>query len=292
MPKSEDKYQKKQLRSSYFTTLISITLVLFMLGLLGLIILHANKISNHVKENIGFSITMNNNIKKGDIVRLQKTLDVSSFVKNTKYITKEEAADELKKELGEDFIGFLGYNPLLPSIDVKLNAQYANSDSLKKIEQRLLQNSKIKKIYYQESLIDLINNNIKKISFALLGFSILLLLIALALINNTIRLSVYSKRFTIKTMQLVGATKNFIRRPFIVQGIIQGLLGSFISILLLSGLMFFADKELPELINIHDYRIYGLLSMGIISIGIILSWISTYFAVNKYLKMDDDKLFQ
>jgi len=292
MPKSEDKYQKKQLRSSYFTTLISITLVLFMLGLLGLIILHANKISNHVKENIGFSITMNNNIKKGDIVRLQKTLDVSSFVKNTKYITKEEAADELKKELGEDFIGFLGYNPLLPSIDVKLNAQYANSDSLKKIEQRLLQNSKIKKIYYQESLIDLINNNIKKISFALLGFSILLLLIALALINNTIRLSVYSKRFTIKTMQLVGATKNFIRRPFIVQGIIQGLLGSFISILLLSGLMFFADKELPELINIHDYRIYGLLSIGIISIGIILSWISTYFAVNKYLKMDDDKLFQ
>jgi len=173
-----------------------------------------------------------------------------------------------------------------------LNAQYANSDSLKKIEQRLLQNSKIKKIYYQESLIDLINNNIKKISFALLGFSILLLLIALALINNTIRLSVYSKRFTIKTMQLVGATKNFIRRPFIVQGIIQGLLGSFISILLLSGLMFFADKELPELINIHDYRIYGLLSIGIISIGIILSWISTYFAVNKYLKMDDDKLFQ
>ncbi|MEA3504307.1 MAG: permease-like cell division protein FtsX [Bacteroidota bacterium] len=292
MPKSEYKYNKRRLRSSYLTTVVSITLVLFMLGLLGLIVLHANKISTHVKENIGFSITMNNNIKKADIVRLQKTLDISDFVKNTKYITKEEAADDLKQELGEDFIGFLGYNPLLPSIDVKLNALYANSDSLRVIEKRLLQNSEIKKIYYQESLVNLVNNNIKKISLMLFGFSILLLLIALALINNTIRLSVYSKRFIIKTMQLVGATQGFIRRPFIGKGIIQGLLSSLISVLFLAVIMFLAEKEVPELIDLRNYSMYGILSGGIIFTGLTLSWISTYFAVNKYLKMENDKLFQ
>ncbi|MCK4637803.1 MAG: permease-like cell division protein FtsX, partial [Bacteroidales bacterium] len=231
MSKAEDKYSKRRLKSSYVTTLVSITLVLFMLGMLGLIILHAKKLSDYVKENIGFSIIMKENVKEAGIIQLQKTLDASDYVKSTEYITKEKAAEELTKDLGEDFIDFLGYNPLLPSIDLRLKAEYANIDSLAIIEKDLLANKNVKEVFYQKSLVHLINKNLRRISIIILGFSILLLIIAIALINNTIRLSVYSKRFLIKSMQLVGATQAFIRRPFILKGILHGILGAFIAIL-------------------------------------------------------------
>ena len=203
------------------TTLVSITLVLFMLGLLGLTVLHARKLSDYVKENIGFRVYMKSTVREAGIMQLQKILDATEYVKSTEYITPEQAAEELSRDLGEDFIDFLGYNPLPPAIDLRLKASYANVDSLEMIETELMKNEDVKEVFYVKSLVHLINSNIRKISILLLGFSGLLLIIAIALINNTIRLSVYSKRFIIRSMQLVGATQSFIRRPFIFKGIAQ-----------------------------------------------------------------------
>jgi cell division transport system permease protein len=291
MSKAEDKYSKRRLKSSYVTTLVSITLVLFMLGMLGLIILHAKKLSDYVKENIGFSIIMKENVKEAGIIQLQKTLDASEYVKSTEYITKEKAAEELTKDLGEDFIDFLGYNPLLPSIDLRLKAEYANIDSLTIIEKDLLANKNVKEVFYQKSLVHLINKNLRRISIIILGFSILLLIIAIALINNTIRLSVYSKRFLIKSMQLVGATQAFIRRPFILKGILHGILGAFIAILLLVGILYFSQQEIPELVDLQDADLFISIFGFVILLGIIISWMSTFFAVKKYLNLKADSLY-
>ena len=288
---SNDKHTARRLRTNYLTTIISISLVLFMLGILGLIILNAQQISNHVKENIGFSIILNDGIKDVDINQIQKSLDAESFVKTTHYIHPDTAAAQLQKELGEDFIDFLGFNPLLPSIDVKLNADYANTDSLAVIEASLLQNAKIKEVFYQKDLVSLINENVKKISFYLLGFSGLLLIIAVALINNTIRLSIYSKRFVIKTMQLVGAKHSFIRRPFVLAGIGNGIASAFLAIGLIVTFLYYLQKQMPELIDFKNIELYGALFLVMVILGVILSWISTNLAVRKYLRMDSGNLY-
>ncbi len=219
MSKREQKLSRRKLRSSYFTTIMSIALVLFVVGLMGLLLLNAQKLSRHVKENIGFSVVLEDAIREVDMIRLQKNLDASRYVKSTEYITKERAAKELQDELGEDFIDFLGYNPLLPSIDVRLFAEYANPDSVANIEQEILKYQQVKEVAYQKSLIEIVNKNIRKISFVLLVFTGVLLLISLSLINNTIRLTVYARRFLIRTMQLVGATRRFVRVPFIVKSL-------------------------------------------------------------------------
>lgn len=291
MSKKDVKYSKRRLRSSYFTTLVSITLVLLMLGVLGLIILHAKKLSDHVKENIGVRIMMKEGIREAEIIQLQKTLDATAYVKSTEYITKEQAAQEMKTDLGEDFISFLGFNPLPPSIDLRLRADYTNVKSIDVIEKELLANPGVKEIFYQKSLVQAINKNLKRISLILLGFSGLLLLIAVALINNTIRLSVYSKRFLIRSMQLVGATQSFIRRPFIFKGVFQGIYGAFIAIILIAGLIYFSIKELPELVELQDINLFIILFSLIILCGILISWLSTYFAIRKYLHMKTDDLY-
>ncbi|MCB9360789.1 MAG: cell division protein FtsX [Flavobacteriales bacterium] len=288
---SNDKHTARRLRTNYLTTIISISLVLFMLGILGLILLNAQQISNHVKENIGFSIILKDGIKDVDINQIQKSLDAESFVKTTHYIHPDTAAAQLQKELGEDFIDFLGFNPLLPSIDVKLNADYANTDSLAVIETSLMQNAKIKEVFYQKDLVSLINENVKKISFYLLGFSGLLLIIAVALINNTIRLSIYSKRFVIKTMQLVGAKHSFIRRPFVLAGIGNGIASAFLAIGLIVTFLYYLQKQMPELIDFKNIELYGALFLVMVILGVILSWISTNLAVRKYLRMDSGNLY-
>lgn len=291
MSKRDERYQRRKLQSSKATALISITLVLFMLGLLGFIVLHAQKLSEYVRENIGVSIIMKENVREAGIVQLQKVLDASPFVKSTEYITPEQAAEELKEDLGEDFIGFLGYNPLLPSIELKLKASYTTLDSLQVIENKLLANPDVKEVYYQKDLVHLINRNIRRISLVLLGFSALLLVIAIALINNTIRLSVYSKRFIIKTMQLVGATGGFIRRPFLWRGVMQGLYASFIAIIFLGLILYFSQKELPELVNLQDIGLILTLFVFVLASGIVLTYLSTWFAVKKYLRAQADQLY-
>ena len=291
MGKQEEKYNRKRLQSSYLTTIVSITLVLFMLGLLGLIILHAKKLSDYVKENIGFSIIMKENVKEAGIIKLQKILDATEYVKSTQYVTKEEAAKEFEEELGEEFTSFLGYNPLLPTIEVRFKAEYANNDSLTIIKEKILENSNVKEVFYQEPLVDVVNKNVRKIGVIILGFGGLLLIIAIALINNTIRLSVYSKRFLIRSMQLVGATHNFISRPFIWKGILHGIIGAFNSIVLLAGIIYFSQRELPELINLQDIDLFLSLFGIVILLGIIISWLSNLMAVRKYIRLKTDSLY-
>ena len=227
-----------------------------MMGLFGLIILHAKKLSDYVKENISISIIMKDGVKEAGIIQLQKTLDASAFTKSTEYITKEQAAEEMMEELGEDFVGFLGYNPLLASIDLRLNANYANPDSIAVIENNLVKDKNVKEVFYQKSLVHLINRNVRRIGFVILGFAGLLMIIAIALINNTIRLSVYSKRFLIRSMQLVGATRGFISRPFVYKGIMQGLISAFIAIIILGVIIYFSQKEFPELVNLQDIDLF------------------------------------
>ena len=291
MTSQEEKYNKRKLRGSYVTTVVSISLVLFMLGMLGLIVLHAGKLSDYVKENIGFSIIMKETVKEAGIIQLQKILDATTYVKSTEYITKEEAAREFAEELGEDFTSFLGYNPLLPTIEVRFKADYANNDSLTIIKDKILANTNVKEVWYQESLVDLVNKNVNRIGIIILGFSGLLLIISIALINNTIRLSVYSKRFLIRSMQLVGATRSFISRPFILRGIAQGLIGSFIAILLLTGIIYISRREVPELINLQNLEMFLSLFGIVLLLGIIITWLSNYFAVRKYIKIKTEKLY-
>lgn len=262
-----------------------------MLGLLGIIILNTRKLSDNVKENIGFQVILNDNAKEVDVEHLTKTLDASQFVKSTEFITKEEAAARLQKDLGEDFINFLGYNPLLSSINVHLKAEYANLDSLNWIEKGMLDSKLVKEVVYQKSLVNMINENVKKIGLVILVFSGLLMIIALALINNTIRLSIYSKRFIIKTMQLVGATQGFIRRPFVLKGIKHGVYGSIIAIGMLIGFLYLLQKQMPELAELEDPTVLASLFGIVIVLGIIISWISTSLAVRKYLRLKSDDLY-
>lgn len=291
MSRNEDKLSRRRLQTSTVTTIISISLVLFMLGLLGLIVLHARKLSDYVKENIGFSVIIKEEIKEPGILEFQKMLDLEPFVKSTEYITREQAAEELTKDLGEDFVGFLGYNPLLASIDIRLNAEYANNDSLKVLEKRLLTNRIVKEVFYHKSLVDLVNQNIRRISIVLLAFSLVLLLISVALINNTIRLSVYSKRFIIKSMLLVGATQRFVRRPFLLRSLLHGLFSALIAIVLLGVVLWFSRQALPELVDLQDIDMF-LSLFGIVSLlGLLITGISTLFAVRRYIRISNDRLY-
>lgn len=291
MSRTEDKLNRRRLQTSTATTIISISLVLFMLGLLGLIVLQARKLSDYVKENIGFSVIIKEDVKEAGILEFQKKLDLEPFVKSTEYITREQAAKDLTKDLGEDFVDFLGYNPLLPSIDIRLNAAYANNDSLKLLENRLLTSPLVKEVFYHKSLVELVNQNIRRISMVLLGFTAVLLLISFALINNTIRLSVYSKRFIIKSMQLVGATQRFIRKPFLLKSLVHGFISALIAIAMLGLVLYFSQRALPELVDIQDIDMF-LSLFGIVTLlGLLITGVSTILAVRKYLRISNDNLY-
>ena len=291
MKKKQQNAPAVRLRNSYVTTVISIAMVLFLLSLLGLLIINARMIGDYVKENIGFSVILKDDVREADIVQLQKTFDAIPAVKGTTYVSAQEAAEELQKELGENFLDFLGTNPLKPSIDIRFHAGYANPDSIARFEKILGANPQVAEIYYQESMVNLVNENLRKISIVVLAFSALLLLISIALFNNTIRLLVYSKRFIIKTMQLVGATRKYILRPFIVRGLLNGLFGSALASMLLLGVIYIARRQMPEVLQFTDSGITLMLIGLIFLVGFVLSAITTVLAVNKYLGIDRDKLY-
>ncbi len=288
MAYKSNEISKTRLTGSYLSVTISITLVIYMLGLVSLLIINAGRLSDYARENIGISIFLSSDDKEMDIIRLQKELDASEFVIETIFISKEEAARMLKEELGENFDEYLGYNPLPSSIDIKLSAKYANSDSIMNIEKQLKKNPLVKEIYYQKSLINLVNDNVKNISIVLFIFSVLFLFISVALINNTIRLAFYSKRFIINTMQLVGATPAFIQKPFLLKSSFFGCLGSLIAIFLLIISVYFIQATFEGIIIISDKTIVFSI-MFLLGIGI--SVLSTYFSVNKYLFMKTNQLY-
>jgi cell division transport system permease protein len=288
---NETGLSKTKLRSSYLTLVISVSLVLFLLGVLGLVLINARELSDYFRESLSFSVMLNDDAKEADIRMLQKDLDGKLFVKSTEYVSKEDAAVKMKQDLGEDFINFLGDNPLPPSIDVYLYANYTSPDSVAKIEKYVLEYPFVKEVYYQESLLFLINENVRKISFFLLVISSFLFLIALTIINNTIRLSIYSRRFLIRTMQLVGATRSFIRKPFLIQSAFHGLMAALISMSLLLGLLYLIEKEFFLMFTFESTNLLILLGVSIIITGVLINIISTYFSVNRYLSISEDKLY-
>tara|TARA_B100000767_G_scaffold37806_1_gene31825 strand:- start:841 stop:1719 length:879 start_codon:yes stop_codon:yes gene_type:complete len=291
MKTSKNKSLNRRISSSSASVVISLSLVLFVVGLLGLVLINAQRLSDYVKENVGFTIMLKDGINEIETLKFQKILDASEFAKNTTFITKEEATQNLKADLGENFVEFLGYSPLLASIDVKLNADYANTDSLQLITNELIENNNVFEVYYQEDLVDKLNSNVNKLSLFLLAFCILLFFIAFILINNTIRLSVYSKRFIIRTMRLVGATNNFIQKPFISKGIYQGIYSSIIAIFMLIGAIQLVQTDTANMLNIDDLKIIGIVFFLIFTSGLFISLFSTYFAVRKFIKLNEHELY-
>jgi cell division transport system permease protein len=289
--KKETGFSKARLKGSYLTLVISVSLVLFLLGVLGLVIINARELSDYFRESLSFSVMLNDDAREADIRMLQKDLDAKPYVKSTEYVSKDEAALKMKEDLGEDFISFLGDNPLPPSIDVYLFADYTSPDSVEKIEKYVLEYPFVKEVYYEESLLFLINENVRKISLFLLVLSSFLFLIAVTIINNTIRLAIYSKRFLIRTMQLVGATRSFIRKPFLIRSTYHGLLAALIAMLLLMGLLYLIEKELLMMFSFESTNLLILLGISLIVTGILINLVSTYFSVNRYLVISDDKLY-
>ena len=291
MKNRETGFSKTRLRSSYLTLVISVSLVLFLLGILGLVLINARELSDYFRESLSFSVMLDDEAKEADIRMLQKDLDAKAYVKSTEYVSKDEAAAKMKEDLGEDFINFLGDNPLPPSIDVYLYAGYTSPDSVAKIEKYVREYPFVKEVYYQESLLILINENVKKISLFLLVISTFLFLIALTIINNTIRLSIYSRRFLIRTMQLVGATRRFIRLPFLIQSAFHGLLAALIAMSLLMGFLYLIEKEFFMMFSFESTKLLILLGASIIITGVLINIISTFFSVNRYLSISEDELY-
>ncbi|MDC3395090.1 permease-like cell division protein FtsX [Flavobacteriales bacterium] len=291
MKSSNNTSLNRRILSSSASVVISLSLVLFVVGLLGLVLINAQRLSNYVKENVGFTIMLKEDVNEMEIIKFHKTLDAATFAKISTFVSKEQATIDLQRDLGEDFVSFLGYSPLLPSIDVKLNAAYANTDSLAIITSEMSKNTAVHDIFYQESLINKLNSNVNRLSFFLLAFCILLFVIAFALINNTIRLSVYSKRFLIRTMRLVGATNSFIQKPFLIKGIYQGIYSSIFAIFMLIGSIQMVQSETASMLNITDLKIIGIIFLLIFISGFLLSWISTFFAVRKFIKQNESELY-
>ncbi|MBB6111474.1 cell division protein FtsX [Mucilaginibacter lappiensis] len=285
MEEFEASASAKKTKTIYISTVFGIAMVLLMVGLLGLFLVYANNISRYVKENIVLNIFVDDAAHETDVLQLQKQLEGNVMVKQTQYVSKELAARNLQKDLGEDFVKFLGYNPLSQSIDVYLKADYTNNKDIEKFKTELMKNPLIKEVKYQQSLVDQMNQNVTSISLIILIFAGIFVVLSVALINNTIRLAIYSQRFLIKSMQLVGATKSFIRKPFLLYGIWHGLLGGLIAIILLVGTLYVAYRNIPDLVFLQNYTEFGIVFLGVIGLGIFISGFSTFLAVNKFLRL-------
>lgn len=283
MEEYEASASAKKTKTIYISTVISISLVLLMIGLLGLILVHANNLSRYVKENIVLNIIVDDGAKDVDVLQLQKQLDMNPYIKQTQFVSKELAARNLTKDLGEDFVKFLGYNPLLSSIDVYLKADFANNKNIEIFKAELLKNPLVKEVIYQQSLVDLMNEKLTSISIIILAFAGIFMVVSVALINNTIRLAIYSQRFLIKSMQLVGATKGFIRKPYLFYSLLHGLLGGLIAVILLISMLYIAVRQIPDLVILQNYTEFAVVFLGVLGLGILISGISTLFAVNKFL---------
>jgi len=285
MEEFEASASAKKTKTIYISTVFGIAMVLLMIGLLGLILVKANNLSRYVKENIVLNIFMDDAAHETDVLQFQKQLDGNVMVKQTQYVSKELAARNLQKDLGEDFVKFLGYNPLSQSLDVYLKADYANNTGIEKFKAELIKNPLVKEVKYQQSLVDQMNQNLKSIVLVILAFAAIFVVLSVALINNTIRLAIYSQRFLIKSMQLVGATKGFIRKPFLLYGIWHGLLGGLIAVLILIGTLYLAYQQIPDLVILRDYTEFGIVFLGVIGLGVFMSAVSTLFAVNRFLRL-------
>lgn len=286
-----DQFTRRRLRSSYASVVVSISLVLFMLGLLGVLLVNAQNLAREVKENFAFQVMLKNEAKEVEVKQFQKSLDLKPYVKSTEYIDKEEAAKKLQEDLDEEFLDFLGYNPLMNSIEIHLRADFVTNEEIASIAAELEEQGVVREVVYDKPLIELMNENLQRISLVLLGGSLLLLVIAVALINSSIRLSIYSKRFLIKTMQLVGATRSFIRLPFIKKSLLHGFIGALIALALLTGVLVLIGREVPHFAELQDPLALAMVYVAVVLVGLLISGVSTFLAMGKYLKLKTDELY-
>lgn len=283
----------KSIINARLTTTMSIALVLFLLGLLTLLAITARSLSNYVKENISFNIMLSEDMSDAEIKKLQKRLDLEPYVKSTEMITKEQALADLTKNLGENPESLLGFNPARASIEVFLVSAYANKDSIDVIEHRLKESeTNIEEVLYREDMVQMVNENVRTLGLILGVLAIILLVISIALINNTIELSIYSKRFLINTMRLVGATGSFIRKPFVRDNIFGGIVAAILAIALILGLIFYISKGIPDFITVINLNAVIVISLVVLVCGILITGVSSYFSVNKYLHMKNDRLYE
>lgn len=291
MKSGKEFYPSGGYRAVWGASILSITVVLFMLGLLGLLVYQAGSLSDYVRENIGLQIELSDLADSNQILALKKDLDTMPFTLRTKFISGEEAADELARDLGEDFVGFIGYNPLPNVIELYVKKNFSTPVAIAEIREQLLNDPVVQRVNYQESLVELVNRNIKRIGRMLLIFSVMLLFVSMLLIYNTIRLAVFARRLIIKSMLLVGATQAFIRKPFLLTGLLQGFISSLLAIALLWIFVFYVKIKIPELPLFNNHSVIWLLSGGIIIAGIVIAWCSSYFAVKKYLNINSEDLY-
>ena len=286
-----DKYQKRRVLNSYFSVIISITVVLFFLGILGIFLINSKNVASHFKEQIAMTIYLKDSAKDIEITQLKKRIQLDPATKKVNYTSKEEAAEQYSRDIGEDFIEFLGYNPLLNSVDIYFKASFVNTSSLIKTKRKIETTDFVDEVVYDQPLVTLLDKNIQKVSFVLFLCTVLFVVIALLLINSSIRLSIYSKRFVIKTMQLVGATKSFIRKPFIWSHLILGVISSIFSLVALSFLILEIDNQFPELKMLEQTNELIFVFGGIVFLGVGITGISTFFATQRYLNLKTDAIY-
>jgi cell division transport system permease protein len=291
MSSSFEKFQKRRLLSSYFSVVLSMFLVLFLLGILGFFVINSKKLSDDFKEEIVMTVFFKNEATDSTMIAFGEELKVAKFVKSSDYVTKEQAAKMHTDIIGEDFMTFLGANPLQNSYDIHLKAAYIDTENIRKIESRFLANDMIADIVYDKQLVSLVNDNIKKVSMWILIISGILALIAVLLINSSMRLAIYSNRFIIKTMQMVGATKSFIRKPFIWRSIRLGVIGAVLAIFALIGTLIYIDNTFPSLTILEDQLMVALVLLSVLVVGVLITWVSTFFATQKYLNLRTDDLY-
>ena len=291
MSGSIESFNKRRLLTSYFSVIVSITLVLFLLAFFMFLVLSTKKLANHFKEQVTVTILIKDKAKDVDITQLQKTLSVAPFVKSIKFISKEEAAETFSKDIGEDFVTFIGTNPLQNAIDLSLKAEYADPDKMQEIKRDLEQHTFVSEVVYDQSLVALIHENVNSIGFITLVFSVLFTFVSVLLINASIRLSIYSKRFIIKTMQLVGATRSFIRRPFIYTNVKLGIFSAFVAITFFSLSLFSIIKSYPDFAVLLDATVLTVVFIGVFVMGILISWGSTFFATQRFLNLNTNELY-
>jgi len=283
--------KSKRFKPSYFYSVISITLVLLLLGILALIINQAGQLSRYFRENIEIAVILKEEVNETETFQFQKRLEGEPYIKSTEYVSKEQAATQLREELGEDFIDLLGYNPLFSSVNIYLNAGYANPDSIAIIKAQLQDYPQVKEIFYQETLVEVINRHLRTAGILVGIISVLFLIVAVTLIDNTLRLAMYSNRFLIRSMQLVGATRWFVIKPFVLRGIGNGLISGLVAVVALAALVWYVQQKLTTLLVVSDLAIFAAIFAGIILLGVLISGVSTYLAVRKYLKMQLDELY-
>lgn len=281
----------KKGKATYVYSIIGVALVLFLLGSLGWLVINAGQLSKAFKENIEISVILNDNTRDEMGIKLKEIIDKQAFTKSSQYITKEKAAEQFKKDFGEDFLQVLDYNPLYTSVNFHLHADYMNKDSLIRIERFLKQSNIVREVFYQKNLVDIMNSNVRRIGIVILVISLFLIFSVIILIDNTIRLAMYSNRFLIKTMQMVGATRWFIAKPFNIRGVINGIISAALAIAGILALKFFAENWLPELRSLASTKWLLILCFAIFALGIVISLLSTHRSVIKYLRTQLDDLY-